>query len=144
MLDGKWIRIEGGIAMIGSMLLAVALTGQVPVARPAPAAAKAQEHASLAAKRRSRKTARYVARLDAEAREAQAERAAAEAAHREYMRMLPYMLEVRRQDMARASAHDLAEAERSKARAIAQAAGYSSGVYQAPRIMNQPGLPYAP
>jgi hypothetical protein len=131
--------------MVSSLILAAVLTGQAPAARPAVAAAtKQDEGRKLAAKRRSKKTARYVARLDAEAREAQAERAAAEAAHREYMRMLPYMLEVRRQDMARASAHDLAEAERSKAAAITRAAGYGSGVYQAPRIMNQPGLPYAP
>jgi hypothetical protein len=130
--------------MIGSLIVAMVLTGQAPVPKPAAVATKRQEQASLAAKRRSKKAARYVARLDAEARQAQAERAAAEAAHREYMRMLPYMLEVRRQDMARASAHDLAEAERSKARAMTQAAGYSSGVYQAPRIVNQPGLPYAP
>ena len=129
--------------MLGSLIMLAAMTGQAPAARadrPKPPANATQK---LIEKRRAKKTGRYVARLNRETAEAIAEQKAYEAAKKEYREMLPYMLEVRRQDLARDAARDAADAERAKAAAIARAAGYASGTYQRPTIVNQGGI-YAP
>ena len=131
--------------MIGSMMLAMALTGQQPapagqVATKAKAAAKAKASpgrdegaAKLIAKRRGKKSAAYAARLDREAREAQEEAAALAEAKKEYKEMLPAMLENQRQMLQRQTDMERNQVLNRMAGAMERSAGY---VYpgQSPRV----------
>ena len=130
--------------MIGTMMLAMALTGQAPsgsgpVATKAKAAAKASpgrdEGAAkkLIAKRRGKKSAAYAARLDREEREAQEEAAALAAAKKEYKEMLPAMLENQRQMLQRQTDLERNQVLNRMAGAMERQSGY---VYpgQSPRV----------
>lgn len=94
-----------------------------------------RERRSLVARRRSKRAAAYIRRANDEAAEAQSLAAAQERARAEYLRMLPYALEARRQDMSYAAQTQSAQAI---AGAIKQAAGYSQGTYVPPRVINAP------
>lgn len=120
--------------MMGTILVTVALMGQAkPAAKPArPVDPKAQA-AKLIDKRRTKKVTRYVARLDGEAREAEAMRKQAEAEYKEWKSLLPYQLEARRQDLQRMSDAERNRALGRMAGAMERQAGY---IYpgQSPRV----------
>lgn len=106
-------------------------------------ASEQSDRERLIARRRARKTTRYVGRLRQEAAEAQAIQAQAKAAQKQYEKMLPYMLEARRQNLQYQAAHEAAMATRDIANSIRRSAGYAQGVQQPVRVVNDPSV-YAP
>ena len=114
--------------MLASLVLAAALTAQLPRPAAPPADAptsQAQQRRKLIAKRRARASARYVHRVNQEALEAQQQARAAAAARAEYQRTLPMRLELRRQNLA-AQANAVRNAELHRyVSAVERSAGYA-------------------
>jgi hypothetical protein len=120
--------------MIGSMILAMAMTGQPPagpgqVAAKAKAVAKAspgrdEGKAKLIAKRKAKKSAAYAGRLDREAREAEEEAAAIKEAKAEFERTLPARLENQRQLLQRQTDMERNMVLNRMAGAMERSAGY--------------------
>ena len=114
--------------MIGSLIVAAAMMGQVPPARAkaGPTVPPRTEANKLIEKRKAKKSAAYARRLDGEAKQAVAEQKALEAARKEYKEMLPYMLEQQRQMLERQSAAERNAALDRMARAAESQASSAS------------------
>ena len=129
--------------MFSALVLAVALTGQAPPpaaqaaprtpsvmkprVAPRPAARVAQtadEKARLIAKRKAKKGAAYVARVNREAAEAQAQALAAAKAQKEAKELLPYQIELNRQALNRQSDIERNAALNRAVSAMERSAGY--------------------
>jgi hypothetical protein len=146
--------------MLSTLIITAAICGQQPAAKPAKpsalapkAKAQAPVHAkpapaedtggpiatnSLIAKRRAKKNAAYAARLRQEAAEARAQAKAMAEARKEFERQLPYLVQMRGQDLRR-----LSDAERNAMWNRYLNGGGAQGVIrgpqpQPPRIINDP------
>jgi type III secretory pathway component EscV len=114
----------GVLAMLITMILAASLSGQAPQpmkvqSRPDPAAKK------LIAKRKAKKATAYTASIQRAEAERQASLRQAEADQKQYEKMLPYMLENQRQQLAAMAAAERNAALQRMASAMEKQAGYS-------------------